>query len=144
MSLQVKEAYRRICLSNHPDLVEPAHKAVAEARFKEVTNAYQMIVSTINGSKYGMRGDPSARAGSSHAAGAYRWQGYGHAWGKGSHQAAHHAGRFSNGVVAAVIAAPLMLLGYWLQHTTDQPYSRRSELQHARPYGLLHPPVRKL
>ena len=43
---------------------------------------------------------------------------------------------YSNGVVGAVIAAPLLLLGMWLQHKSV----RGSAWDSTRPHGLLHPP----
>ena len=48
--------------------------------------------------------------------------------------------KYSNGVVGAVIAAPLVLLGIWLQHKLSQTHSD-DPVVHPRPHGLFHPPV---
>ena len=54
--------------------------------------------------------------------------------------AIRNAPKYSNGVVGAVIAAPLVLLGIWLQHKLSQTHSD-DPVVHPRPHGLFHPPV---
>lgn len=135
--VQVKEAYRRKCLSFHPDLVEPAARAAAEARFKELSSAYQMITRAANTASTTGRTRGHGFDANNQAWNSWRQQ-YGHARGSAG---VPQGGRFSNGVIAAVIAAPLMLLGYWMQHSSEKAYNRGSTLQQIRPHGLLHPPV---
>lgn len=48
-------------------------------------------------------------------------------------------GKYSNGVVAAIIAVPLVLLGMWLQHKSNSP--AYSDEMAYRPNGFLSPPV---
>ena len=38
--LQVKAAYRKLCLQHHPDLCPPSQRAEAEQAFKSITDAY--------------------------------------------------------------------------------------------------------
>ena len=60
-----------------------------------------------------------------------------------AHWAARNAaagpGKYSNGVVAAVVAAPLFLLGLWMQRKSQSPYLKSGFS--TRPDGLLNPPV---
>ncbi|HKW40107.1 MAG TPA: molecular chaperone DnaJ [Gemmatimonadales bacterium] len=39
----IKKAYRRLAMQYHPDRVGPDEKAVAEERFKEITEAYEVL-----------------------------------------------------------------------------------------------------
>ncbi|EFJ47841.1 molecular chaperone [Volvox carteri f. nagariensis] len=41
---EVKEAFVRLCKQCHPDKVPPAQRAVAEARFREIKEAYDAIL----------------------------------------------------------------------------------------------------
>jgi molecular chaperone DnaJ len=40
---EIKKAYRRLAMQYHPDKVEVAEKDAAEARFKEITEAYEVL-----------------------------------------------------------------------------------------------------
>lgn len=41
--MQIKDAYRRLCMQHHPDLCPPDQKLVAEKYFKEITEAYTRL-----------------------------------------------------------------------------------------------------
>lgn len=40
---QIKDAYRKLCMQHHPDLVPPAQREAAERYFKEVTASYTKL-----------------------------------------------------------------------------------------------------
>ena len=40
---QIKQAYRRLAREHHPDVVKDGDKSSAEARFKEINEAYQVL-----------------------------------------------------------------------------------------------------
>ncbi|KAH7621752.1 hypothetical protein Ndes2526B_g02567 [Nannochloris sp. 'desiccata'] len=119
---EVKDAYRRLCMQHHPDLCPPDQKLAAEKYFKEITEAYTRL---------------SRQASSAHASTSSQ-AAHAH-WARGAAAAAAHAkpGHYSNGVVGAVIAAPLFLLGMWLQHKSKYGQETGDIM---RPHGILHPP----
>ena len=42
--LQVKSAYRKLCLLHHPDLCPPSQRLEAEQVFKGITEAYSRVI----------------------------------------------------------------------------------------------------
>src|SRR5207248_5972583 len=40
---EIKKAYRRLAMQYHPDRVGPDEKQAAEAKFKEITEAYEVL-----------------------------------------------------------------------------------------------------
>ncbi|MBD3365916.1 DnaJ domain-containing protein [candidate division WWE3 bacterium] len=40
---EIKKAYKKLAKEHHPDMVDPADKAQAEKRFKEINEAYQVL-----------------------------------------------------------------------------------------------------
>src|SRR3989344_2295842 len=40
---QIKQAYRKLAREHHPDMVKDGDKTAAEARFKEINEAYQVL-----------------------------------------------------------------------------------------------------
>jgi len=40
---EIKKAYRRLAMQHHPDRVGPDQKQAAEAKFKEITEAYEVL-----------------------------------------------------------------------------------------------------
>jgi len=40
---EIKKAYRRLAMQHHPDRVGPDEKQAAEAKFKEITEAYEVL-----------------------------------------------------------------------------------------------------
>src|SRR5262245_503013 len=71
----VKKAYRKLARQHHPDR-NPGDKA-AEARFKEVQEAYDVLGDKTKRSQYdrfGFAGQQGAGAG---AGGPFEWQGFG-------------------------------------------------------------------
>ena len=40
---EIKKAYRRLAMQHHPDRVGPDQKEAAEAKFKEITEAYEVL-----------------------------------------------------------------------------------------------------
>ena len=47
--LQVKHAYRKLCLKHHPDLCAPGERAEAERVFKHLTEAYSRALAGTSG-----------------------------------------------------------------------------------------------
>lgn len=45
--LQVKTAYRTLCLKHHPDLVPTEQRPEAEARFRNISDAYNRLYAGI-------------------------------------------------------------------------------------------------
>lgn len=150
--VQVKDAYRRLCLQHHPDMCSEHLRPAAEQYFKDVTGAYARLTKrggflaatnsarlaasmsiSLTSALFTGRADGSA----AHwpEGGAARWPAG--AAGAAARKAA--APRYSNGVVAAVIAAPLVLLGFWLQ--AKRRAVANSEELSLRPHGLLNPTV---
>jgi DnaJ family protein A protein 2 len=64
---QIKKAYRKAALQHHPDKVEEEHKEAAEAKFKAVTQAYEILRDEEKREMYDQHGmaafDPSRGGG---------------------------------------------------------------------------------
>ncbi|KAF2492545.1 heat shock protein DnaJ, partial [Lophium mytilinum] len=41
----VKKAYHKLCLEYHPDrIADPAHREIGQEKFKEIQNAYEILI----------------------------------------------------------------------------------------------------
>ena len=69
---QIKQAYRKLAREYHPDMVEDSKKATAEAKFKEINEAYQILSDPQKKQQY----DQFGHAGVGNGAGSYG-QGFG-------------------------------------------------------------------
>ncbi|KAK6202289.1 uncharacterized protein RJT21DRAFT_18603 [Scheffersomyces amazonensis] len=54
--LEIKKAYRKLALKYHPDKATEEEREVAEQRFKEITNAYEILSDELKREKYDMYG----------------------------------------------------------------------------------------
>ena len=105
-------------------------RSTAERQFKEVSAAYSALQNSWS--------DAGSENAATSAGGSYYR--YSAAYSKaesGSSQT------FSNGLVAAVLSAPLVLLGFWMERKSSytSTASGASEEMKIRPYGFFHPPV---
>src|SRR5437867_25951 len=66
---EIKKAYRRLAMQFHPDKVGPAEKDVAEARFKEITEAYEVLRDPEKRAVYDRYGAAGLRGGGPGAGG---------------------------------------------------------------------------
>lgn len=126
--MQIKEAYRKLCLKHHPDLVDTASRPAAEQYVKTLNSAYNALI------KRGGTIDHSFGPSTSYSAAQAAWKSGGGA----AAAATRHSPRFGNGLVAGIISMPLLLLGFYLQSKAGAAPSGEWTV---RPYGLLHPPV---
>ncbi|KAK9824177.1 hypothetical protein WJX72_008336 [[Myrmecia] bisecta] len=112
---EVKRAYRKACLRHHPDLSPPAQRAEAEASFKQVSEAYNLL----------SKGGPS------------RGQ-EGHAFGNRQRATwtSSQARRFFNRGLAIIICVPLVLTGIRI----GMAYPKFTS-EAWRGHGLMNPPV---
>jgi DnaJ-class molecular chaperone len=70
----LKKAYRKLARETHPDRVQGAEKEAAEARFKEITAAYETLSDPRSRAEYdAMRQTRSARGGAGGAASPGGW-----------------------------------------------------------------------
>lgn len=60
---EIKKAYRRLALQYHPDRVGPDEKAAAEERFKEITEAYEVLRDAEKRAAYDRYGPAGLRRG---------------------------------------------------------------------------------
>lgn len=123
----VKEAYRRLCLQYHPDLCPKDARPHSETAFKEISAAYTALTKGAGGHTGNTQTGPGGAY--------YRYSSAYH-----THARRGGVGKFSNGVLAAVLAAPLAMLGFMLQRKKDEVMSIGGEMK-IRPYGFFHPPV---
>jgi DnaJ-class molecular chaperone len=56
----LKKAYRRKALKHHPDKVSPEKREKAEAKFKEIANAYEILQDDEKRARYDQYGDDAA------------------------------------------------------------------------------------
>src|SRR3989442_1490222 len=66
---EIKKAYRRLAMQFHPDKVGPAEKETAEARFKEITEAYEVLRDPEKRAVYDRYGAAGLRGGGAGAGG---------------------------------------------------------------------------
>jgi len=60
---EIKKAYRRLAMRHHPDRVGPDEKKVAEEKFKEITEAYEVLRDPEKRAAYDRFGTAGLRAG---------------------------------------------------------------------------------
>ena len=66
---EVKKAYRRLAMQHHPDRVAAAEKDAAEAKFKEITEAYEVLRDPDKRAAYDRYGVAGVRGGGPGAGG---------------------------------------------------------------------------
>jgi molecular chaperone DnaJ len=66
----IKKAYRRLAMEHHPDRVAPEQKAAAEERFKEITEAYEVLRDAEKRAMYDRYGAAGLRRGAGGGPGA--------------------------------------------------------------------------
>lgn len=71
---EIKKAYRRLALKYHPDRVPPEKKAEAEERFKEISEAYEVLMDPDKRRAYDTYGDVSFASGGPN----FTWQDFSH------------------------------------------------------------------
>ncbi|MGC8893308.1 MAG: molecular chaperone DnaJ [candidate division WOR-3 bacterium] len=71
---EIKKAYRRLALKYHPDRVPPEAKAEAEERFKEISEAYEVLMDPDKRKAYDTYGDVSFATGGPN----FTWQDFSH------------------------------------------------------------------
>jgi molecular chaperone DnaJ len=72
---EIKKAYRRLALKYHPDK-NPENKEAAEEKFKEISEAYEVLSDSQKRAKYDQFGHEGLR--SEFGAGGFRWQDFTH------------------------------------------------------------------
>lgn len=77
---EIKQAYRKLAREHHPDMVKDGDKATAEARFKEINEAYQVLSDTQKRAMYDQYGSAAFNQGGS-AAGSQGFGGTQGNWG---------------------------------------------------------------
>ncbi len=60
---EIKKAYRRLAMKHHPDRVAPGEKEAAEAKFKEITEAYEVLRDPERRATYDRYGEAGLRTG---------------------------------------------------------------------------------
>ncbi|MEO0191703.1 MAG: molecular chaperone DnaJ [candidate division WOR-3 bacterium] len=71
---EIKKAYRRLALKYHPDRVPPEKKSEAEERFKEISEAYEVLMDPEKRRAYDTYGDVSFSSGGPN----FTWQDFSH------------------------------------------------------------------
>ena len=66
---EIKKAYRRLAMQHHPDRVGPDEKEAAEAKFKEITEAYEVLRDPEKRATYDRYGAAGLRRGGPGAGG---------------------------------------------------------------------------
>ena len=72
---EIKKAYRKLALKHHPDR-NPTNKKEAEEKFKEVSEAYEVLSDPQKRAKYDQFGHEGLR--SEFGAGGFRWENFTH------------------------------------------------------------------
>ncbi len=60
---EIKKAYRRLAMSHHPDRVPAAEKSAAEEKFKEITEAYEVLRDPERRATYDRYGEAGLKRG---------------------------------------------------------------------------------
>jgi curved DNA-binding protein CbpA len=120
---EVKRAFREQVKTCHPDLLEKnaseSTKRALEAKFKVLNGAYSAITKSHSAGHFGHGG----QAGSAQF-----------------YRAATRPRAVSNGLLAAVLAGPLVMLGFMISRRgTEGPTEHTGEMK-IRPYGFWYPP----
>lgn len=96
---EIKKAYRALSRKYHPDAnINNPNKAQAEAKFKEIQQAYQLVMRDRAGGGQGNYGQ-GGRGQSGYSQGGYRQNGYGAGSGSAGNNAGghYHGGQGNNG-----------------------------------------------
>ncbi|GAB4814963.1 hypothetical protein N2152v2_002009 [Parachlorella kessleri] len=128
---QIKEQYKKLAKQHHPDLCPLAQRQAAETQFKELTAAYTRL--TARGASYHQASSDWRAAYAETVANGHSGQQY-YARAPGGVSSRVQT-KFSSGVVAAVLALPLILSGIHLARA----YNSLSQ-DPWRPGGVLAPP----
>lgn len=120
-SQQVKQAYKKLALRWHPDLLPAHERPQAEALFKDISAAYERIT----------QGGSITHSGSGYSTASYSSQ-------RGARVVpdTKASPSFTNAVVAFCLCVPLVLTGVQLGKT----YPKWQE-QSWRPNGIMSPPI---
>eukprot|EP00884_Botryococcus_braunii_P021146 jgi/Botrbrau1/7715/Bobra.0159s0147.2 len=113
---EVKQAYRKLCLEWHPDLVSADRRAEAEKVFLEISAAYERLSGGSQQTGWRNASSPG------YTRGPQSWS--------------RPVQRFSNLGVAMWLSIPLILVGVYV----GQSYPRLAQ-DLGRPHGLWYPPV---
>ncbi|MFH1380693.1 MAG: molecular chaperone DnaJ [Candidatus Omnitrophota bacterium] len=73
---EIKKAYRRMALKHHPDRVAQEHKKEAEEKFKEMSEAYEVLSDPTKKSTYDQYGHEGLK--STFGGGGFSWQDFTH------------------------------------------------------------------
>jgi len=68
---EIKKAYRRLAMKHHPDRVASGEKDVAEAKFKEITEAYEVLRDPERRATYDRYGEAGLKRGVGAGAGGF-------------------------------------------------------------------------
>ena len=68
---EIKKAYRRLAMKHHPDRVAPGEKDAAEAKFKEITEAYEVLRDPERRATYDRYGEAGLKRGAGAGAGGF-------------------------------------------------------------------------
>lgn len=77
----IKKAYRTLAREHHPDMVKDGDKEKAETRFKEINEAYQVLIDPEKRKMYDQFGHSGPGFGSQGAGGGNAYSGMGGNWG---------------------------------------------------------------
>src|SRR5256712_11618336 len=68
---EIKKAYRRLAMKHHPDRVASGEKDAAEAKFKEITEAYEVLRDPERRATYDRYGEAGLKRGAGAGAGGF-------------------------------------------------------------------------
>jgi len=68
---EIKKAYRRLAMKHHPDRVASGEKEAAEAKFKEITEAYEVLRDPERRATYDRYGEAGLRSGTGSRGGGF-------------------------------------------------------------------------
>jgi len=68
---EIKKAYRRLAMKHHPDRVTPGEKEAAEAKFKEITEAYEVLRDPERRATYDRFGEAGLKRGARSGGGGF-------------------------------------------------------------------------
>jgi len=68
---EIKKAYRRLAMKHHPDRVASGEKEAAEEKFKEITEAYEVLRDPDGRATYDRYGEAGLKSGAGAGAGVH-------------------------------------------------------------------------